>query len=44
LNTVAKEIGQLFLQSVELSVDVDSEEALVGGEFLTLITDILVEV
>lgn len=40
----AKEIGQLFLESVKLSVDADSQEALIGGELLTLVTDLLVEV
>ena len=40
----AKEIGQLFLESVKLSKEVDSQEAMLGGEFLTLISDLLVEV
>ena len=40
----AKEIGQLFLESVKLSIEVDSQEAMLGGEFLTLISDLLVEV
>lgn len=40
----ATEIGQLFLESVKLSKEVDSQEAMLGGEFLTLISDLLVEV
>jgi hypothetical protein len=40
----AKEIGQLFLESVKLSTEVDSQEAMLGGELLTLISDLLVEV
>ncbi|KAG0563622.1 hypothetical protein KC19_8G046000 [Ceratodon purpureus] len=39
----AKEIGHLFLESVKLSSEVDSQEAMLGGEFLTLISDLLVE-
>lgn len=39
----AEEIVQLFLESVKLSAEVDSQEAMLGGEFLTLVSDLLVE-
>lgn len=44
LVTHAVEIGQLYLKGVELSVDLDPQESMLGEELLVLIIDHLVQV